>query len=79
MPLVLITEVSGRRRNWAWIMLLAAALCFGLGFYWGPWQSGNTGASVALREVGDVLYPVGGVMFGLAVRIIRGYRRQRAR
>ncbi|MCW2932476.1 MAG: hypothetical protein JWM19_3438 [Actinomycetia bacterium] len=58
-------------------MLLAAALCFGLGVYYGPLQSGKTG--LPLREVGGVLY-VGGVgMLGLAFRITRDHRRKRTR
>lgn len=66
-------------RNWAWIMLLAAALCLGLGVYSGPLQSGKTGLPFALREAGAVLYAVGAVMLGLAFRIARGYRRERTR
>jgi hypothetical protein len=33
------TEIIGR--NWAWIMLLAAVLCFGFGVYCGPLLSGH--------------------------------------
>lgn len=66
-------------RNWAWVMLLAAALCFGLGVYCGPLQSGNTGLPFALREAGVVLYVAGAGMLGLAFRITRDHRRKRTR
>jgi hypothetical protein len=66
-------------RNWAWIMFLAAALCFGLGVYCGPLRSGNTGLPFALREVGAVLYAVGAAMLGLAFRIARDQWRKRTR
>jgi hypothetical protein len=66
-------------RNWAWIMLLAAALCFGVGVYSGPLQSGHTGLPVALREAGAVLYGVGAVMLGFAFRIARDLRRNGTR
>jgi hypothetical protein len=66
-------------RNWAWIMLLAAALCFGLGVYSGPLQSGNTGLPFALRETGVVLYVSGAGMLSLAFRITRDHRRERTR
>jgi hypothetical protein len=84
-----ITEAAGlpplppRReiisRNRAWILLLAAALCFGLGVYCGPLQSGNTGLPFAWREAGVVLFPVGAVMLGLSFRIIRDHYRKRPR
>jgi hypothetical protein len=64
-------------RTWAWIMLLAAALCFGLGVYCGPLQSGTTGLPFALREAGAVLYAAGAGMLGLAFRITRDHRRKR--
>jgi hypothetical protein len=66
-------------RSKAWILLLAAALCFGLGVYSGPLQSGNTGLPFAAREVGVVLYVAGAGMLGLAFRITRDHRRKRAR
>jgi hypothetical protein len=66
-------------RSWAWIMLLAAALCFGLGVYCGPLQSGNTGMPFALHEVGAVLYVADAGMLGLAFRITRDHRRKRTR
>jgi hypothetical protein len=67
-------------RNWAWIMLLAAALCFGFGVYSGPLlQSGNTGLPFAAREVGVVLYVAGAGMLGLAFRITRDHQRKRTR
>jgi hypothetical protein len=66
-------------RNWAWVMLVAAAVCFGLGVYCGPLQSGNTGLPFALREAGAVLYAVGAAMLGLAFRITRDHRRTKAR
>lgn len=47
-------------RNWARIMLLAAVLCFGLGFYCGPLlQNENTGLPFAVREAGAALYVAG--------------------
>jgi len=66
-------------RNRAWIMLLAAALCFGTGVYFGPLQNGHTGLPFALRGAGAVLYVVGAGMLGLAFRIIRDHRRKRTR
>jgi Bacterial PH domain len=66
-------------RNWAWVMLLGAALCVGLGVYCGPLQSGNTGLPFALREAGAVLYAAGAAMLGLAFPIIRDHRRKRLR
>jgi hypothetical protein len=93
MPRVLITEVPGDGTDrtwrlplttrvtlavWAWVMLLAAALCFGVGVYCGPLQSGNTGLPFGVREVGGVLYAVGAGMLGLALRIVRDHRRKRA-
>jgi hypothetical protein len=66
-------------RNWAWIMLLAAGLCFGLGVYCGPLQRGNAGLPFALREVGVVLYAAGAAMLTLAFGITRDHRRKRAR
>jgi hypothetical protein len=84
-----ITDAAGLRplpprkeiisRNWAWVMLLAAALCLGLGVYCGPLQSGNTGLPFALREAGAVLYVAGAGMLGLAFRITRDHRRKRTR
>jgi hypothetical protein len=62
-------------RNRAWVMLLAAALCFGLGVYCGPLQSGNTGLPLALRGAGAVLYVAGVGMLSLAFRITRDHRR----
>jgi hypothetical protein len=64
-------------RNWAWIMLLAGVLCFGLGVYCGPLQSGNTVLPFALRMVGALLYVFGAGMIGLAFSIIRDHRRRR--
>lgn len=65
-------------RNRAWIVLLAAVLCFGAGVYCGPLlQSGTTGLPVAVREAGAVLYAAGAVMLGLAFRITRDHRRKR--
>jgi hypothetical protein len=66
-------------RNLAWIMLVAAALFFGLGVYCGPLQSGHTGLPFALREAGAVLYAAGAAMLGLAFRITRDHRRERVR
>jgi hypothetical protein len=67
-------------RNRAWILLLAAVLCFGFGVYSGPLlQSGNTGLPFAVREAGVVLYVAGAGMLGLAFRITRDHRRKRTR
>lgn len=64
-------------RNWAWIMLLAAVLCFALGVHYGPPGSGNAGLSRHLREVGIVLDAVGAGLLGLALRVTRDHRRKR--
>jgi hypothetical protein len=64
-------------RKWARIMLLVAALSFGLGFYFGPQQSGNSGLPFAVREASVALYAVGAGMLGLAFRITRDHRRER--
>jgi hypothetical protein len=37
-------------RNWAWVIMVAAAVCFGFGVYCGPLRTGNGGLPVALRE-----------------------------
>jgi hypothetical protein len=66
-------------RNWAWIILLAAVLCFGLGVYCVPLQGGNSGLPFAVREVGVVLYTVGAGMLGLAFRIALDHRRKRTK
>jgi hypothetical protein len=67
-------------RNRAWVMLLAAALCFGLGVYYGPLQSMSMHhRPFALGLVGAELYTVGMVMLGFAFRIIRDHRRKRTR
>jgi len=64
-------------RTWAWILLLAAALCIGFGAFCGPWQLGKTQLPFAVREVGAALYPAGAVMLGLAFRVSRGRRGER--
>ena len=66
-------------RNWAWIMLLAATLCFGFGVYCGPVWSGSGGLPLALREAGAVLCVVGAAMAGHAFRITRDHRRKYTR
>jgi hypothetical protein len=66
-------------RNWAWVLLLAALLCFGLGIYSGPLQTGHAGLPFALREVGAVLYGLGAVMLGQAFRITRDHWRKASR
>ena len=76
-PLPPRRQIIGRTR--AWMMLLAVALFFGLGVYCGPLQSGHAGLPFAVREAGAVLYAAGAAMLGLAFRIIRDYRRERAR
>ena len=60
-------------------MLLAGALCFGLGVYCGPLPSWNTGLPLALREAGVGQYVAGAGMLGLAFRITRHHRRKRTR
>jgi hypothetical protein len=70
-------------RNRAWIMLLGAVLCLGLGVYYGPpsllYGSPQSMHSrpFALSLVGAVLFPVGAGMLGLAFRITRDHRRKR--
>jgi hypothetical protein len=66
-------------RNWAWVVLVAAALCFGFGSYYGPLQSGNTGLPLVLRAAGGVLYGLGIGMLTQAFLIIRDHRRKRDR
>lgn len=66
-------------RTWTWVLLVAAALCCGLGVYCGPFQSGNTGLPLALRVAGGGLYGLGIAALGLAFRITRDHRRKRAR
>ena len=66
-------------RNWAWIMLLAAAVCFGLGLYYGPLQTGNASLSFALRMLCTMLYVCGAGMLSFAFRIIRDHQRKRPR
>jgi hypothetical protein len=63
-------------RNWAWAMLMAAVLFFGLGLYLGPLQIGTHRLSFARYEAGAVLYSVGAGMLGLAFRITRDHRRK---
>jgi hypothetical protein len=72
-------------RNRAWVMLLAATLCVGLGLYYGPLgllygspQSMHS-RPFALSLVGAVLYPTGATMVGLAFRITRDHRRKHPR
>jgi hypothetical protein len=77
-PLPPRREIIGRNR--AWVLLLAAALCFGLGVYYGPLQSMSMHhRPFALPAVGGVLYGVGAAMLGLAFRIVRDHRRKRTR
>jgi hypothetical protein len=64
-------------RNWAWIALAAAVLCFGVGVYLGPLQNGQTGVPFALREAGAACYAVGAGTLGLAFRLTRDHRRKR--
>jgi hypothetical protein len=72
-------------RNLAWIMLLAAALCLGLGLYYGPpsllYGSPQSMYSrpFALSLVGAVLFPAGAAMVGLAFRITYDHRRKHTR
>jgi hypothetical protein len=63
--------------NWAWILLLAAALFFGLGVYWGPLQNGSTHLPFALREGGSLLYALGIGLLVAAFRITRDHQRKR--
>lgn len=63
-------------RNWAWGLLLAAVLFFGLGIYSGPLQTGHIGLPFALREAGAVLYGLGAAMLSLAFRITRDHWRK---
>jgi hypothetical protein len=65
-------------RDWAWVIMVAAAVCFGFGAYCGPLRTGSGGLPVALREAGAALYVLGAAMLGLAFRIARDHRRKRA-
>lgn len=82
-PLPPRREIVGRNR--AWVLLLAAALCFGLGVYYGPLfffygspQSMHS-RPFALSAVGGVLYGVGTAMLSFAFHIVRDHRRKRTR
>jgi hypothetical protein len=65
-------------RNWSWVLLAAAAACFGLGLYAGPVQSMRGASSLALGVAGGMLYGLGLSMLVLAIRIVRDHRRKRA-
>ena len=71
-----------RRLPTATLLVLATAVCLGLGTYWGPpgTQAGwNDGVPFALQEVGAVLFPAGAVSLGFAVRVVRRRQRERLR
>ncbi len=65
-------------RDWAWVMLVAAAACFALGVYAGPVQSMRGARPLALGEAGAMLYGLGISMLGFAIRVVRDHRRKRA-
>jgi hypothetical protein len=66
--------------GWAWVILVAAAACFAIGFYLGPMQGmeGNAGRSFALTEAGGMLYSLGIGTLVLAFPVVRDHRRKRA-
>ena len=66
-------------RKWAWVLLLAAVLFFGLGIYSGPLQTGHTALPFAVREAGAVLFGLGAAMLGLAFRVARDHWRKPSR
>jgi hypothetical protein len=64
-------------RNWSRVILVAAAACFGLGFYAGPVQSMRGARSLALGEAGAMLYSFGTSMLVFAFQVTRDHRRKR--
>ncbi len=64
-------------RNRAWIMLVVAALCLGLGLLYGPLLGRDAGLPFAARVVGTMLLPIGVGMLGQSFRITRDHRRKR--
>jgi hypothetical protein len=65
-------------RNWSRVILIAAAPCFGLGFYAGPVQSMRGARSLMLGEAGAMLYGFGTSMLVFAFQVTRDHRRKRA-
>jgi hypothetical protein len=66
-----------RRANRAWLLLIAAAVIFGFGFYLGPVESMQPHHhSLALAEVGGVLYTGGIGALVSAFRLTRNHRRK---
>lgn len=64
--------------NQAWLLLAAAAVIFGFGFYLGPVESMQPHhRSLVLGEVGAVLYSGGIAALVFAYRLTRDHRRKR--